>query len=205
MSAYRIRLEVTARRTDSILVEIPDGLTEATVDNLIDAAVVKYHEDLDASELADDIEVETQTRARHLAYSFAPEPVGEPVWFDVPDLGRWATDGAVVLRDGWALPSCSGRHSEWKTAANIDTQAMIALVRNARDHHAIPSAGIHVDSRMSPVLDAGTARASRVFSMSPIEAVVVLDAAGEIAAVIAPLNGMVGPTYDGRPVRVVTP
>lgn len=185
-NTYRVTVRATVEMWHTISVVLPDGLTEAEVDERIDEAV-------DAIDWADELafgDVDTDIEGMAPGYTYAPPPEPQPerppedAWFEWEGR-RWATDGNYLVRDdcpafirvkssiGWAGPN--GRYP----------QPDVDRIREAIGLMPVSvGPAPHVDLRAEPLVRAAADVRWGTLS-SPVW---LLDESGALMAIVMPVR-----------------
>ena len=138
MKVYRYTYTATATRT--IRVKIPDDVTAAEIEKLLDAAI-------EADDDIDDWDVGGGDWQ-----GTPPKPsarVDDAAWFEV-DGHRWATDGECAIREGCPVPAEPSRMG-WFTTGQLNADGMRAILAKSAPIHGTA----YFQQRFKPILDAG--------------------------------------------------
>ena len=202
MPKHKIAATYTATWTETTEVEVPEGLTATTLDawlgRWLEANGPRETTPYDADTECDEAEV--------FGYKFAPldlslQPVPAAGWYEV-DGARWATDGALAVREGSPMPSAMqaefGKARAWKTTADVPADRLAALVRGA---HRERLDARRYDPRMAPMLTGAEA-----FSMGGANDPTYVYRDGTLVALVMPplASWVLGPMVNATGTLIPT-
>lgn len=176
MRKVKVSVELTARWTEMLEVELPDQSTEKEAEALVNQAIVKADDGM----WPDTTEIERWEYEEKPVFS-SPPPVAFPTdskfivrWQD----GRWATTGVYAIRED--VP-CPEGEEEWIEKG----EQLVQLLSNVQLTLERPST-MRFQERFAPILRSGRAMTARI---EHVVGCAILHDDGRLKALVMPFRG----------------